>query len=88
MYAERNQDRQAYQMDIRFQSDQDPDWSQTVHLNNDNWFIPQKIHVCMFCMSLTEQNVSFGNINLQFFNRFKNSYSLLRICRNLDAFVL
>ena len=69
MYAERNQDRQAYHMDIRFQSDQDPDWSQTVHLNNDNWFIPQKIHVCMFLTE--EQNVSFGNIDLLFLNRFR-----------------
>ncbi|XP_067945401.1 CD109 antigen-like [Watersipora subatra] len=41
--AELNQDRNAYDMTLTFRSDQDPSWYQSVHLDKDNWFIPQKI---------------------------------------------
>jgi len=43
--AGRNQNRNTYRMTFIVRSDQVPDWSQSVTLDQDNWFEPQHIKV-------------------------------------------
>jgi len=43
--AEKNQDRQTYDMTFTFKSDQDPTWRKVVRLNRENWFELQRFPV-------------------------------------------
>ena len=47
--AERNQDRQSYDMTFVFTSDQDESWKKVIHLNQDNWFDMQSLKVSSSC---------------------------------------
>ena len=63
--AERNQDRQSYDMTFVFTSDQDESWKKVIHLNQDNWFDMQSLKVSSSCGNGASHRSCFVQIQVR-----------------------